>query len=116
MFNYLIAIYVPFLYTLTDAIFQTELSPINTAIEAMEKKNRELRILIDSYKAQRETNANPLTMALNGTIDAVVQGGIKKYEEAFFSEEYSKNNPTDLENIMYLKRIIIDQVTYQNLY
>ena len=45
---------------------QTEISPINTAIETMEKKNRELRILIDSYKAQRETNANPLTMALNG--------------------------------------------------
>ncbi|XP_063679023.1 dedicator of cytokinesis protein 3-like isoform X4 [Bolinopsis microptera] len=88
----------------------TELSPINTAIEAMEKKNRELRILIDGYKAQRETNANPLTMALNGTIDAVVQGGIKKYEEAFFCKEYGEKNPADAENIMYLKRIIIDQV------
>ena len=38
----------------------------------MEKKNRELRIMIDGYKAQRETNANPLTMALKGTVDAVV--------------------------------------------
>ena len=76
----------------------------------MEKKNRELRILIDGYKAQRETNANPLTMALNGTIDAVVQGGIKKYEEAFFCKEYGEKNPADAENIMYLKRIIIDQV------
>ena len=43
-------------------------------------------------------------------MDAVVQGGIKKYEEAFFSEEYLRMNPHDSDNILYLKRIIVDQV------
>ena len=77
----------------------------------MDKKNRELRILIDKYKSGRESDANPLTMQLKGTVDAVVMGGIKKYEEAFFSDEYVRNNPSDGDNITYLKRVIVDQVT-----
>ena len=76
----------------------------------MEKKNREVRILVDKYKSGRDSDAKPLTMCINGTVDAVVQGGIKKYEEAFFIDEYFRNNPQEVDNITYLKRTIIDQV------
>ena len=76
----------------------------------MEKKNREVRILVDKYKSGRDSDAKPLTMCINGTVDAVVQGGIKKYEEAFFIDEYFRNNPQEVDNITYLKRTIVDQV------
>ena len=59
------------------------LSPIQVAIDSMERKNSELHMLIDSYKVRRVSDVRNLTMSLNGTIDAAVSGGFSKYQEVF---------------------------------
>jgi len=88
-----------------------EVSPINNAIETMQTKNKDLKKLFDGFKDPSSgKNTNPLTMALNGTVDAVVQGGIKMYEEAFFSDTFIQSNPSDAENVKFLKQEILDQV------
>lgn len=45
-----------------------------------------------------------LTMALNGIIDAEVNGGIQKYRDAFLSDEYLKEYPAD-ETKIHIKRL-----------
>lgn len=45
----------------------------------MEQKNQELKTLISRYKKNPKQNINPLSMALNGVIDAAVMGGIANY-------------------------------------
>ena len=57
------------------------LSPIQVAIDSMERKNSELRTLVESYKGRRTSDVRNLTMSLNGTIDAAVSGGFSKYQE-----------------------------------
>ena len=57
------------------------LSPIENAIDAVTNKNEQIRALMAEYEASAPDNINPLTMLLNGTIDAAVQGGLKKYEQ-----------------------------------
>ena len=59
------------------------LSPIETAVDMVGNKNRDLRELVASYSHGRDskTSINPLTMTLNGVVDAAVNGGIAKYKE-----------------------------------
>ena len=58
------------------------LSPIETAIDAVTNKSEQLATLIGEYESPTPpASLNPLTMLLNGTIDAAVQGGLKKYEQ-----------------------------------
>ena len=45
----------------------------------MTLKNQELKTLISRYKKNSQQNINPLSMALNGVIDAAVMGGITNY-------------------------------------
>lgn len=60
-----------------------QLSPVEVAIDTMERMNQELRLLILQYNITDTANAsiNPLTMRLNGIIDAAVMGGTSKYQE-----------------------------------
>ena len=51
-------------------------------------------------------------MALSGTIEARVMGGIKNYEDAFFNETFMKESPQNSEDVLMLKRTIIEQVCY----
>ena len=58
------------------------LNPIEAAIDTMDNKNKELRHLVAQYSTECAPNdLNPLTMRLNGNIDAAVGGGIAKYQE-----------------------------------
>lgn len=70
-----------------------ELTPVEVACETMEMTIRELQELSNQYRPDSSTNINinPFTMRLQGTIDANVQGGIPKYQEAFLSEAYLKS-------------------------
>ncbi|XP_040570903.1 dedicator of cytokinesis protein 3 isoform X3 [Lepeophtheirus salmonis] len=61
----------------------TELSPIQHACETIEIKNREIRHLMSPGS---QINKN-LTQSLQGVIDAAVNGGISKYQDAFFSPD-----------------------------
>ena len=62
------------------------LSPVETAIDMVENKNREMEQLIAEYNSMDRQNGspsdcNPLSMTLKGVVDAAVNGGITKYKE-----------------------------------
>lgn len=57
------------------------MSPLENAIEVLENKNQQLRTLISQCQTRQMQNINPLTMCLNGVIDAAVNGGVARYQE-----------------------------------
>lgn len=57
------------------------MSPLENAIEVLENKNQQLRTLISQCQTRQMQNINPLTMCLNGVIDAAVNGGVTRYQE-----------------------------------
>ena len=60
---------------------QVEISPLENAMEVIENKNQQLRTLISQCQARQMNNVSPLTMCLNGVIDAAVNGGLTRYQE-----------------------------------
>ena len=91
------------------------LNPIEAAIDTMDNKNKELRQLVARYSTEYPPNdLNPLTMRLNGNIDAAVGGGIAKYQEAFFSDDYIKQNPEYAPHIARLRALFLEQVNYES--
>uniref|UniRef100_A0A665TJN9 Dedicator of cytokinesis 3 n=1 Tax=Echeneis naucrates TaxID=173247 RepID=A0A665TJN9_ECHNA len=88
-----------------------EVSPLENAIYVVENKTQELRTLISQYQhRQHHGNINPLSMCLNGVIDAAVNGGIGRYQEAFFDKDYISTHPEDAERITHLKDLMQEQV------
>ena len=59
---------------------QTELTPIENATEMILSKNKELDKTVNDFSTTSKTNINPLSMILNGVIDANVNGGIANYQ------------------------------------
>lgn len=57
------------------------MSPLENAIEVLENKNQQLKTLISQCQTRQMQNINPLTMCLNGVIDAAVNGGVSRYQE-----------------------------------
>uniref|UniRef100_A0A8U8C753 Uncharacterized protein n=1 Tax=Geospiza parvula TaxID=87175 RepID=A0A8U8C753_GEOPR len=90
-------------------MFQVEMSPLENAIEVLENKNQQLRTLISQCQTRQMQNVNPLTMCLNGVIDAAVNGGVARYQEAFFVKEYILNHPEDGERITRLRELTLEQ-------
>ncbi|XP_070611617.1 dedicator of cytokinesis protein 4 [Erythrolamprus reginae] len=86
-----------------------EMSPLENAIEVLENKNQQLRTLISRCHTRQMQNINPLTMCLNGVIDAAVNGGVARYQEAFFVKEYVLNHPEDGEKITCLRELMLVQ-------
>lgn len=64
---------------------QVEVSPLENAIEVIENKNLQLRTLITQCQSRQMQNINPLTMCLNGVIDAAVNGGLARYQEVWIA-------------------------------
>ncbi|KAG2185632.1 hypothetical protein INT44_002425, partial [Umbelopsis vinacea] len=99
-----------------------ELSPIENAVHAMEQKNNELLALERKYaltipKASKTSqsstntnNINPFSMALNGAVDAPVNGGVPMYKMAFLSGVFASQHPDMLEWVQRLRDTIDDQV------
>uniref|UniRef100_A0A8C7IJR2 Dedicator of cytokinesis 3 n=1 Tax=Oncorhynchus kisutch TaxID=8019 RepID=A0A8C7IJR2_ONCKI len=88
-----------------------EVSPLENAIYVVENKTQELRTLISQYQnRQHHGNINPLSMLLNGVIDAAVNGGIARYQEAFFEKDYMNSHTEDTEKITQLKDLMQEQV------
>lgn len=96
-----------FLITSSNSV---EVSPVLNAVETVESKNKELGRIIARLSADKTQSINPLSMILNGVIDAAVMGGIAKYEEAFFNPEYLLKNPNDGHLVDRLKGAIENQV------
>ncbi|XP_050668990.1 dedicator of cytokinesis protein 3-like [Leptidea sinapis] len=88
-----------------------EITPVEFACETMESTERELRNLISQYTADPSRNINPFSMRLQGTIDANVQGGISKYEQAFLSAEFGRNaSPREAAAAARLRRLVTAQL------
>lgn len=76
----------------------------------MESTERELRSLISQYTADPTLNINPFSMRLQGTIDANVQGGITKYEQAFLAPEFGRSaTPREAAASARLRRLVASQ-------
>jgi len=90
----------------------TEISPINHAIETISSMNLELTKLILSYKNEPNRQISPLTMRLQGVIEAAVNGGPSVFVNAFL-----KNRPEEFEHqpdqdqIIRLRNLINQQFT-----
>lgn len=67
------------------------LDPLENAIKDVEDKVREITDSVISHYKDIKPDSNELSMQLNGTLDAAVNGGITKYIEAFFNDEYINN-------------------------
>ncbi|KAM3958048.1 LOW QUALITY PROTEIN: dedicator of cytokinesis protein myoblast city [Aphomia sociella] len=84
-------------------------SPLEAAVEALRASNLELRALVQSARAP-SASLQPLTLRLNGILDAAVQGGIKNYESAFLTPAYEERHPDDAPLLEKLKELIKDQI------
>lgn len=94
----------------------SKVSPIQNAIEEMEKTNKNLREMVVKYSVNPTLGIQELSMKLNGVVEAAVMGGLKVYEDAFLTEEYSEKNPRDYTHVQKLKDLIANQMPLlQNL-
>uniref|UniRef100_A0A6P4FAD5 Dedicator of cytokinesis protein 3 isoform X1 n=1 Tax=Drosophila rhopaloa TaxID=1041015 RepID=A0A6P4FAD5_DRORH len=89
-----------------------ELTPVEYACEIISNAGKELSELTVQYKRDPKRNINPFSMRLQGTIDANVMGGISKYQEAFFSEQFLKSpqGAGQQANVQRLKALILEQI------
>lgn len=94
-----------------------KISPVENALTDVENKVKELESLqvkfISLSKITRkkgDLNTNRLSMALNGAVDAPLNGGIPTYRRAFFSKQFLSNHP-DVGPLVQKLRDAIDQQT-----
>lgn len=103
-------------------IQEHEISPIENAVFAMEKKNQELLDLEQKYalylrngerrpSTAGSVNISPFSMALNGAVDAPVNGGVALYRKAFLTDAYWEKNPDMRPWARRLRDAIHDQVS-----
>lgn len=88
------------------------ISPIQNALATIVAKNVELLEKVDKVKTAPPgpVDVGPLSMNLNGIIDAAVNGGTKLYIEAFLTEDYLAANPSDGQQQTLLKDALRDQI------
>ena len=77
---------------------QVEISPLSNAVESMVTKNKEIRERTIGAEKNSE-QLNPLSMILNGVIDAAVMGGLAVYEEV--CDIYWQYLCVDITGILY---------------
>ena len=87
-----------------------ELSPLENAIETMQNTNRELKNVVQEHLSNSPIALQPLSMKLNGIIDAAVMGGIAMYEKAFFSDLFRQAHPDERERLVMLENLIAEQI------
>eukprot|EP00742_Colponemidia_sp_Colp-10_P004488 GILJ01004791.1.p1 GENE.GILJ01004791.1~~GILJ01004791.1.p1 ORF type:complete len:1775 (+),score=309.30 GILJ01004791.1:791-5326(+) len=88
------------------------LSPIENAVNNIADKTVELiakSAQVREFKGET-ADTGPLSMTLNGVIDAAVNGGVEKYREAFLSDEYIRENPTHAPLSAKLRQVLKDQL------
>ena len=61
------------------SLFQTVLNPVQNGAELILDNISQLKTLINRYRSDRQ-NTSPLTMKLNGTLDAAVSGGVANFD------------------------------------
>ncbi|XP_065350993.1 dedicator of cytokinesis protein 1 isoform X4 [Cloeon dipterum] len=86
------------------------LSPIENAIEDMEASIKSLRDLIVYHANNPSQPCQNLSMKLNGVVEPAVNGGIKKYEKAFFNTDFMDANPDQQPGVIKLKDLMASQI------
>lgn len=61
--------------------FQEEISPLENAIETMERTNEKISNCVQQHAWDRALPVHPLSMLLNGIVDPAVMGGYTNYEK-----------------------------------
>ena len=61
-------------------LLQVVKNPVENGIEMVLDNIQQLRTVINRIRADSSQSTNPLTMKLNGTLDAAVNGGVSKFE------------------------------------
>ncbi|XP_062507511.1 dedicator of cytokinesis protein 1-like isoform X2 [Corticium candelabrum] len=87
-----------------------ELCPIENALESVLNRNKDMQRVIAQCQADPAQGVMSLGMSVNGVIDAAVNGGVAKYEMAFFGSEYLKANADHEELVAKLRDAITHQV------
>jgi dedicator of cytokinesis protein 3 len=70
-----------------------DLDPLENAIKDVEDKTLDLQDSVISHRIDARPDTNELSMHLTGVIDAPVNGGMGKYIEVFFGDDYIKAHP-----------------------
>jgi hypothetical protein len=96
------------------------LSPLENAVNSVVAKNEELLDVISKFSLAQQphppaSSAGPikidrLSMILNGIIDAAVNGGTAKYQEAFLSAKFRSANKDKQQLIDRLDAALVNQV------
>ena len=94
---------------------RVNVDPIQNAINAMDQKNKQLQEEIETKSKDPGMSINPLTMALNGVLDAAVMGGTDMYRKAFFSDEYMDEHPDMVPKAEKLSTLMDAQVEILDL-
>jgi len=91
-----------------------EYSPLEVAIYNLAKKNMQLKEVIETINEEikhgKPSSMNSLSMQLQGVVDAAVMGGIKKYQEAFFSGEYFQKFPDAIKLSETFHEVLAEQM------
>ena len=91
-----------------------EISPVETALQDVEQKTRELAGLNQRYSALAKTSqvipTTPLSMALNAAVDMPTNTGISLYRQTFLDSDYLLRYPERAEQVAKLRVAIDEQV------
>lgn len=80
-------------------------NPVENGMEMVLDNIQQLKTVISRIKGDSSHSTNPLTMKLNGTLDAAVNGGVSKFE-VFFTDEYLDVNPKSRPLVPQLKTLM----------
>ncbi|XP_067684001.1 dedicator of cytokinesis protein 3-like isoform X3 [Haliotis asinina] len=86
------------------------LPPILVATENIRTVNTELDYLTGRCKSNTDMFFQQLMMRLQGVINSVVNGGLPKYQEAFFCDEFASKHPDEVCHLSELKLLLVEQV------
>ncbi|KAF8891672.1 C2 domain in Dock180 and Zizimin proteins-domain-containing protein [Infundibulicybe gibba] len=91
-----------------------EISPLENALQEVEKKTKELAALHLKYQSLAKTaqlvSTNALAMSLNSAVDAPLNTSIASYRQMFFDPAYITLHPERTELVEKLRAAIDDQV------
>lgn len=91
-----------------------EISPIESALQVVEERTRDLQGLNQKYATLAQTAGTipttPLSMALNSAVDAPHNDGVAHFRQMFLSGDYLARYPDRTEQAEKLRAAIDEQV------
>lgn len=82
---------------------------MENAIDTVYDNLHTLQRIVKRVVSDRSQSTNQLTMKLNGTLDAAVNGGLRLYE-VFFTEEYQQQYPEHASKTKQLRKAMQELV------